>query len=72
MGTRKMAQHVETQVYVDGLSLRPIGSRARLGGDLGVRVIAIQVQCGPRIIYEIVWTLDSQRHVEWVEECELE
>jgi len=60
------------RVDVDGRSLRSIGSSARLGGDLDVRVIAVQVQCGARVVYEIVWTLGGQRQTEWVEESELE
>lgn len=61
----------EVHVSVNGRLLRAIGSPAFLGGDLEVKVIAYQVQPGPRIVVEVVWTLDGRRHVEWVEEQEL-
>lgn len=59
------------RVDVDGRKLRLLGSSAKLGTDLDVIVIGVQVQTGPRIVYEVAWTLGGDRHVEWVEEVEL-
>lgn len=58
-------------VILDGRAIRPIGSKALLGGDLVVQIIGVQIYPGPRVTYRVAWTLDGQRREEWPEEMEL-
>lgn len=61
---------MEHRVTVDGEDMRPIGSRAMLD-DIEVRVVAVQIQTGPRVVYHVAWMLNEDRHDEWVERFEL-
>lgn len=57
------------EILVNASLVRAPGDRAMLG-DIEVRICALQIQPGPRVAYEVVWTLDG-RHEVWVEAFEL-
>lgn len=50
--------------------LRPPESRAMLA-DIEVRIVSLQILSSARVAYQIVWVLDNERHLEWVEDWEL-
>lgn len=57
------------KVKVNDRDLIMVGDTAMMD-DIVVRVLAVQVQPGPRIVYHVAWYAEG-RHDELVEECEL-
>lgn len=39
--------------------------------DIEVRIVSLQILSSARVAYQIVWVLDNERHLEWVEDWEL-
>lgn len=54
------------------MTVRPIGSDARIGGDIDVVVAAVRIDPGPCLMYYVIWCCDGRRQTDWVCDFELE
>lgn len=53
------------------ISVWPVGSILRVGGDIDVRVLHVRISEGFAVDYFVSWWHEGQRHTEWVPACEL-